>query len=187
MCFIIENRKGHKLASWVCQGIECLCSPRNISMTSHRVPGMWLLPSVHKTDKRSSLAKSAWYICIKCVFQLFLHSLFFKKKKIYWRIVALQNCADFCQTSTWISGRYTHIPSCWTSLPPPTAPHPSRLSQSTGLSSLNHTANPTSCLFYIRWCKCFYATLSIRPTLSPPSTVSTDLFSVSVSPLPPCI
>ena len=29
----------------------------------------------------------------------------------------------------------------WTSLPPPTPSHPSRLSQSTGLSSLSHTAN----------------------------------------------
>ena len=29
----------------------------------------------------------------------------------YWRIIALQNFAVFCQTSTWISHRYTYIPS----------------------------------------------------------------------------
>ena len=33
------------------------------------------------------------------------------------------------------------FPPPWTSLPPPTPSHPSRLSQSTGLSSLIHTAN----------------------------------------------
>ena len=35
----------------------------------------------------------------------FIH-LFF-----YWRITALQNFVVFCQTSTWISHRYTYIPS----------------------------------------------------------------------------
>ena len=187
MCFIIENHKGHKLASWACQGIECLSSPRNISMTSHRVPGMWLLPSVHKTDKRSSLAKSAWYICIKCVFQLLLHSLFFFLKK--------NLLEDSCFTKLcWflpdinMNQRQVHTHPLPLNLPP-TAHRtpPPRLSQSTGLSSLHHTANPTSCLSYIRWCKCFYAALSIRPTLSLPSTVSTNLFSVSASPLPPCM
>ena len=29
----------------------------------------------------------------------------------YWRIIALQNFVVFCQTSTWINHRYTHIPS----------------------------------------------------------------------------
>ena len=43
---------------------------------------------------------------------------------------------------TWINHRYTYMsPLSWTSLPPPTPSHPSRLSQSTGLSSLHHTAN----------------------------------------------
>ena len=35
---------------------------------------------------------------------------------------------------------YTSLAS-WTSIPPPSLPHPSRLSQNTGLSSLHHTAN----------------------------------------------
>ena len=36
-------------------------------------------------------------------------------------------------------------PPSWTSLPPPTPSHPSRSSQSPGLTSLHHTANPTGC------------------------------------------
>ena len=36
---------------------------------------------------------------------LFFFSLFF-----YWRIIVLQNFVVFCQTSTWISHRYTYIP-----------------------------------------------------------------------------
>ena len=35
----------------------------------------------------------------------------------YWRIIALQNCVVFCQTSTWISHRYTYVPSLL-NLPP---------------------------------------------------------------------
>ena len=38
-------------------------------------------------------------------FQLFLSFLFF----FFWRIIALQNFIVFCQTSTWISRRYTYI------------------------------------------------------------------------------
>ena len=35
----------------------------------------------------------------------------------YWRIIALQNFVVFCQTSTWISHRYTYIPSLLNLLP----------------------------------------------------------------------
>ena len=37
----------------------------------------------------------------------------FKKINLffYWRIIALQNFVVFCQTSTWITHRYTYIPS----------------------------------------------------------------------------
>ena len=53
---------------------------------------------------------------------------YLKKKIIYfnWRIIALQYCADFCQTSTWINHRYTHVPS----RPTHTPSHLSRFSQS---------------------------------------------------------
>ena len=48
------------------------------------------------------------------------------KKKVfifYWRILALQNFAVFCQTSTWTSHRYTYIPSIL-KLPPISFPIP---------------------------------------------------------------
>ena len=50
---------------------------------------------------------------------LFFFSLFsFKISSFFnWRIIALQNCVVFCQTSTWISHRYTNIPS-FSNLPP---------------------------------------------------------------------
>ena len=57
-----------------------------------------------------------------------------------WRIIALQYWVFFCHTSTWIRHRYTYVSSLlnhpFISLPIP----PSRLLQSTGLSSLCHTA-----------------------------------------------
>ena len=46
---------------------------------------------------------------------------------------------------------------------------------------------PIDCLFYIRQCICFHATLSVYPTFFfLPLLVSLSLFSMSVSPLPPC-
>ena len=65
------------------------------------------------------------------------------KKWIYffnWRIIALQNFAVFCQTSTWISHRYTYISSLL-NLPPISPPHHSRLMQSPCLGFLSHIAN----------------------------------------------
>ena len=50
-------------------------------------------------------------------------NFFFLLFIFYWRMIALQNFAVFCQTSTWISHRYTYIPSLLnlspTSLPSP--------------------------------------------------------------------
>ena len=66
----------------------------------------------------------------------FLFNLFF-----YWRIIVLQNIVVFCQTSTWISHRYTKSPPFWTTLPSPSPSHSSRLIQSPYLSFLSHTAN----------------------------------------------
>ena len=60
---------------------------------------------------------------------------------IYWRIITLQNFVDFCQTSAWISHRYTYISSLLNLPPIPSPSHPSRLIQSPCLSFLSHTAN----------------------------------------------
>ena len=40
-----------------------------------------------------------------------VHNSFFFKFIFNWRIIALQYCVGFCHTSTWISHRYTYIPS----------------------------------------------------------------------------
>ena len=56
----------------------------------------------------------------------------------YCKIFASKYCAGFCHTSTWISHRNTFVPSLWNLHP---IFHPSRLSQSTGLSTQCHTAN----------------------------------------------
>ena len=90
-----------------------------------------------------------------------------------WRIIALQNFAAFCQTSTWISYRYTYI----TSLPFPSPSHPCRLIESLCLISLRATANS-------RWLStlhnvCFHVTLFIHLTLSSPLPMSINLLFMS--------
>ena len=67
------------------------------------------LHPLHVQFKNASLIY--WYY----IFFLFLINLFI----FNWRVTALQNCVDFCQTSAWISHRYTHIPSLLK--PPPTS------------------------------------------------------------------
>ena len=39
------------------------------------------------------------------------NKVFFNVFIFNWKIIALQNVVDFCQTSTWISHRYTYVPS----------------------------------------------------------------------------
>ena len=57
-----------------------------------------------------------------------------------WRIIALQCYIGFCHTTTWISHKYTYVPSLL-NLPPSTMPsYPSRLLQRSVLSSLCYTA-----------------------------------------------
>ena len=79
--------------------------------------------------------------------------------------MTLQCFAGFCHTSTWISHIYRPPPS-WTSLPSPTLPHPSRLSQTLDWSPCDTQQFPTCYLFYKRWCICFHAVFSICPTFS---------------------
>ena len=55
------------------------------------------------------------------VFELWFQCDFFNWFIFYWRIIALQNFAIFCQTSIWISHRYTYIPSLL-ELPPISLP-----------------------------------------------------------------
>ena len=101
----------------------------------------------------------------------FLFSLlsfsFLKKYLIFngW-IIALQYYVGFYQTSTWISHRFA--PPTWTSLPPLSPSHCSRLLRGPGLSSLSHTASS-------RWLSVLHMVAHVSMSLSsytlpPPSS-----------------
>ena len=77
------------------------------------------------------------------------------------------------------------FPSSWTSLPPPIPSHPSRLSHSTSLSSLSHTANShwLSILYMVVYMFPCYSLRLSHPLLAP---VSKSLFFTPVSPLLQC-
>ena len=100
-----------------------------------------------------------------------------------WRVIALQCCAGFIQEHQSAPGIHMSPPSL-TSLPPPTPSHLSRLSQSTRLRSLCHTANShfLSILGMEMYVSMF---LSLFIPSSPFPTV-TNLFSMSASLLLPC-
>ena len=86
-----------------------------------------------------------------------------------WRIIALQYCVGFCHTLTWIG---IHVSPCpWTSLPLPTPSHPSRLSRSTGVSSLCHTAESHWLSVLIYMCYCY--SLNLSHSLLPPEKAMT--------------
>ena len=54
-----------------------------------------------------------------------------------WRIIVLQYCTGFCHTSTWISQRYTYVPS-HLNLPPTSYPTPLGCHRAPGLGSPCH-------------------------------------------------
>ena len=101
-----------------------------------------------------------------------------------WRITALQNFVVFCQTSTWISHRYTYVPFLL-NFPPTSHPiHPSRWSEHWFELPESYRKFPRAICFT---CVSVYVFIPFSPFVSPsPSRiVSTSLFSVSESPLLP--
>ena len=84
-----------------------------------------------------------------------------------WEIIALQNSFGFCQTSTWISHRYTYVLSLL-NLPAHLLAHPTPLGcpRTPGWAPCIIQQIPTGYLFYIWWCMCFNTTLSACHTLS---------------------
>ena len=98
-------------------------------------------------------------------------SMFLKKKKIYWSIVDLQHCVNFCCTAKWLSYTYIHSHILFHY----------RLSQDIEHRSLCYTVVPC-CLsiLYILVCIC----LSQTPNPSFPYPLplgTTSLFFMSVS------
>ena len=96
------------------------------------------------------------------------------------RIIALQNFVVFCQTSTWISYRYTHVPSLF-NLPR----HPTPLGWYRVPVEFPETYSNSHWLFYIYGNVSVHVTLFIHLTLSSPLSMTISLFFMSVSPLLP--
>ena len=88
-------------------------------------------------------------------FSLSMYNLFI----FNWRIFPLHCCAGFHYTSTWISHRHTYVPSILNLHPTPLGCH-----REPGWAPCIIQRIPTGYLFYILWCVCFSATLSICPT-----------------------
>ena len=80
---------------------ECLSSTKQIPGTEYI--------KMNKTLSQSWRSSLFSQFCLFTVFKIF-----------YWRIIALQNFAVFCQASTWISHRYTYVPSLLKLPPNPT-------------------------------------------------------------------
>ena len=100
-----------------------------------------------------------------------------------YRILIKKSFREFC---CFLSNLNMNQPPFWTSLPGPFPSHLSRLMQSPCLSFPGHTTSS-------RWLSSLHMVmqvsmlLSIHLILSSPLPMSISLFSMSVSPLPPCI
>ena len=95
-----------------------------VSFTADRFFTVWSTKEVQLIKRKQINYSLMWTIW-----------LFF----LNWSIVALQCCVSFCYTTTWISSKYTYMPSLL-SLPPTPPSHPPRSSQSQELSSLCYSA-----------------------------------------------
>ena len=95
---------------------------------------------------------------LKCVSYTFLKNFLI----FNWRIIVLQRCAGFCHR-TGINHQYTYFTPA---LEPPPTLHHSKLSQSTRLSSLHHTANPHR-LSILHSVMCVCQRRSLNASLSP--------------------
>ena len=118
--------------------------------------------------------QSSQRTCPEIVIKWQMHSSymdFFFKYIFNWRIIALQCCVGFCHTSMWIRYIYIYIyiyiymyVCIYVSMNLPATPsHPSRLSQSPHLSSLEPYSKVPLAVLFTYGGVCFHATLSIHP------------------------
>ena len=99
---------------------------------------------------------------IGSVVALFLKKLLY----FYWRIIALQNFAIFCQTSTWISHKYTYILSLL-KLPPISLPIPPLEVDAEPMFEFPEPYSKFSMAIYFAYSNVnFHVTVSIHLTLS---------------------
>ena len=115
-------------------------------------------------------------------FFLLSFCLFFKHFKIYLFLTEgwlLYNILLVSALHKYESAIGIHMsPPSWMYLPPYAPPHPSRLSQSPGWSSLSHAAN-SPWLSILRMVMCMFACYSLgSPHLLFPPIVPTSLFCV---------
>ena len=89
-----------------------------------------------------------------------------------WRVIALQYCVGFCQTSTWISHRSTYVPSLL-SLSRTSSPHPTLLGCYRAPLWVPWVIQqiPIGSLFYIRKCMFQYCSLLTSHPFLPPHLV----------------
>ena len=97
-----------------------------------------------------------------------------------WRMIALQWCVGVCHTSTWISHRYTYVPSLL-SLPSISHPLPSRLSASTRLELPTPYSKFLLAVYFTHGDAYVSMLLSIQPALSFPHCVHKSVVYVCVS------
>ena len=137
-------------------------------------------------DKKSFLWLYLVLVFLKNYFVLGYSNFCFKKIFFNWRIIALQSFFVFCQTSTWISHRYTYILSLL-KLPPVSLPMPPLCDDTEPLFEFPEPRSKFPVALYFTYGNVsFHVTLSIQLTLSSPLPRSISLLSMSVSPLLPC-
>ena len=90
-----------------------------------------------------------------------------------WRITGLQNFVVFCQTSTWISHRYTYIPFLLNLLPILLPTPPLKVDTDPLFEFPEPNSKSPSAVYFTHGNVSFHATLSIYLTLSSPLPMST--------------
>ena len=94
--------------------------------------GSWIWVTTLQSEQFSLFRARLCTPLRQFIFNLFIFNL---------RIIALQCCIDFCHTSTWISHRYTHVPTLLKLPSSSTPPTPQGCHRALGWAPLHHTAN----------------------------------------------
>ena len=136
----------------------CVSNPNLSCQFPSQSPFLWAFAdTVHQNEK---LIISFSFLNILPEIQFFKNPFFFD-----WRIIALQYYVGFCHTATWISHKYTYVPSL---LNPFSSPSPFTLcvvSERWVEPPVSHSKFPLG-IYFTYGNVCFHAILSIHPTFS---------------------